>query len=79
MLGLWLFGSRIEELWGPRTFTWYYLGSGIAAAFALRRPRADRGSPVLVPMVGASGAIYGILLAFGLRRTSSDTRIINSC
>jgi len=65
MLGLWLFGARIEQVWGTRTFTWYYFVSGIGGAivygiFSLA------GLAALVPMVGASGAVYGILLAFGL-------------
>ncbi len=65
MLGLWLFGSRIEAAWGSRTFTWYYLVSGLGGGLlygimSLAGVQAD------APMVGASGAIYGILLAFGL-------------
>ncbi|MEZ4389211.1 MAG: rhomboid family intramembrane serine protease [Candidatus Krumholzibacteriia bacterium] len=65
MLGLWLFGSRMEALWGSRTFTWFYFAAGVGGAlvygvFSLA------GVSALVPMVGASGAIYGILLAFGL-------------
>src|SRR6056297_510292 len=65
MLGLWLFGSRIEHHWGTRAFTWYYFASGIGGGlvygiFSLA------GMDALAPMVGASAAVYGILLAFGL-------------
>jgi membrane associated rhomboid family serine protease len=65
MLGLWLFGSRMEAMWGTRTFTWYYFASGIGGAL-LYGVFSLAGIQALVPMVGASGAIYGILLAFGL-------------
>ena len=65
MLGLWLFGSRLEAIWGSRTFTWYYLtcgvgGSVLTAGITLIGLQGD------APMVGASGAVFGILLAFGL-------------
>jgi len=65
MLGLWLFGSRMEAHWGTRTFTWYYLASGIGGAL-LYGIFSLAGVGSLNPMVGASGAVYGILLAFGL-------------
>jgi hypothetical protein len=65
MLGLWLFGSRMEAHWGTRTFTWYYLASGIGGAL-LYGIFSLAGVESLIPMVGASGAVYGILLAFGL-------------
>ncbi len=65
MLGLWLFGSRIEAIWGSRTFAWYYIVSGLGGSvlyglMSLLGAQADHA------MVGASGAVYGILLAFGL-------------
>ncbi len=65
MLGLWLFGSRIEALWGTRTFTRYYFACGIGGA-VLYGLFSLTGIASVIPMVGASGAIYGILLAFGL-------------
>ncbi len=65
MIGLWLFGSRMEVYWGTRTFSWYYLVCGIGGAvlhavFSLAPPA------LYGPVVGASGALFGILLAFGL-------------
>ena len=65
MVGLWLFGSRIETLWGSRTFTWYYFVSGIGGAI-LYGIFSLAGVEAFNPMIGASGAVYGILLAFGL-------------
>jgi membrane associated rhomboid family serine protease len=65
MFVLWMFGPRIEEVWGKRTFLIYYFACGIGAAltygaFSLVGLQAE------VPMVGASGAIFGLLLAFGV-------------
>ena len=65
MLGLWLFGSRLEAIWGTRTFTWYYLICGVGAS-VLYAGMSLLGLQADAPMVGASGAIFGILLAFGL-------------
>jgi membrane associated rhomboid family serine protease len=65
MFGLWIFGMRIEQLWGTRTFAWYYFVSGIGGAI-LYGIFSLAGMASLVPMVGASAAVYGILLAFGL-------------
>jgi len=65
MLGLWLFGSRMEAHWGTRTFAWYYIVSGVGGAI-LYGVFSLAGVAALTPMVGASGAVYGILLAFGL-------------
>src|SRR5215218_8707060 len=58
MLGLYFFGPRVEERLGPRRFITLYLLSGIAGA-ALSMVFA-RGAPI----VGASGALFGIMLAF---------------
>jgi membrane associated rhomboid family serine protease len=65
MLGLWLFGSRLEALWGSRTFTWYYLLCGLGGGVLYGLVSVIQGN-VFAQMVGASGAIFGILLAFGL-------------
>ena len=62
MLVLWMFGSTLESTWGPRRFLKYYFICGIGAG--LLNAMVIPGS--LVPTVGASGAIYGLLLAFGI-------------
>lgn len=62
MLMLWMFGSELEQRWGQRFFLKYYLlcavGGGVTYALA------RFGTPMA--SVGASGAIYGILMAYGL-------------
>ena len=62
MLMLWMFGSVIENVWGPKRFLFYYFLTGIGAG--LFSVLFSFSSPV--PVVGASGAIFGLLVAFGL-------------
>ena len=62
MLYLWIFGNNIEDVLGHFKFTFFYLASGVAAALA-----QVAASPMShVPMVGASGAIAGVLGAYFL-------------
>ena len=64
MYALWLFGVALENLWGPRTFTIYYLfcvfGAGITQ-IVITSIVGD-----YYPTIGASGGVFGILLAYGL-------------
>lgn len=62
MFALWMFGAEIETQWGTRQFNIYYFVCGIGAAIV--NLLATMGNPY--PTVGASGAIYGVLLAFGM-------------
>ncbi len=62
MFALWMFGAEIETHWGTRQFNIYYFVCGIGAATI--NLLATMGNPY--PTVGASGAIYGVLLAFGM-------------
>jgi len=62
MFALWMFGAEIENHWGTRQFNIYYFVCGIGAAII--NLVATISSPY--PTVGASGAIYGVLLAFGM-------------
>ncbi|MBL0058140.1 MAG: rhomboid family intramembrane serine protease [Elusimicrobia bacterium] len=59
---LWALGKVIELQWGTRSFLFYYFlcGVGAAAVNVAVQPNA------LVPVIGASGAIYGLLVAFAL-------------
>jgi len=65
MIGLWMFGSQIESRWGRGPFLLYYLVCGLGGALTYGLFNLF-GMESFVPMVGASGAIYGILLAYGL-------------
>ena len=70
MLSLWMFGTELERMWGTRFFTKYYFITGIGAGMTTLLwslsplPFADE--IYYSPMIGASGAIYGVLLAYGL-------------
>ncbi len=70
MLLLWMFGTELERTWGTRFFTKYYFVTGIGAAVTSLLwsisplPFAD--SMYDSVMIGASGAVYGILLAYAL-------------
>jgi len=62
MLMLWMFGSIIESTWGSRRFLFYYFFTGIAAGLCSFVFAFGSG----VPVVGASGAIFGILVAYAV-------------
>jgi membrane associated rhomboid family serine protease len=64
MLGLWMFGSELERLWGTKRYLQFALVSAVAAAAAQLLVTAAMGSTH--PTAGASGVIYGLLLAYAL-------------
>ena len=88
MFALWMFGSVIERVWGPKKFLFYYIVCGVGAGIV--QELAQYGNYVaqglaayeyvnmggaqismdsyinLWTTIGASGAVYGILLAFGM-------------
>jgi membrane associated rhomboid family serine protease len=65
MYALFLFGSDIERLLGPRRYLTYYLVCVIGAAIAQTIVTASMDQPPR-PTVGASGGVFGVLLAFGM-------------
>ncbi len=70
MLALWMFGTELERMWGTRFFVRYYLVTGVGAAlitvaWALS-PLPYAAAMYQSVVVGASGAIYGLLLAYGM-------------
>jgi membrane associated rhomboid family serine protease len=66
MLSLWMFGTELERTWGTRFFTKYYFVTGIGAAFTTLLLAMWMDDIYYTVTVGASGAIYGLLLAYGL-------------
>ncbi len=66
MLFLWIFGNNVEDVLGHARFLFFYLACGTVAALAqvaVAAAGADQAS-LLIPMVGASGAIAGVLAAY---------------
>ena len=67
VFGLWMFGMEVENTWGSRKFLTFYLLCGVAAGISqlILAPIIEP-SQTLGPTVGASGAVFGVLIAFGM-------------
>ncbi len=75
MYALWIFGSVLEEVWGAKRYLIYYLACALGAAVlysATRYWEISQLAPIYqqaylyVPVVGASGAVFGLLLGYGV-------------
>lgn len=64
MLGLWMFGAELERLWGPKRFMQLFGASVLTAA--LTQLLVNEVPGFGAPTVGASGGLFGLLLAFGM-------------
>ncbi len=76
MFAVWMFGRIIEVTMGSKRFLFYYLTCGLGAGLSQEVVQLAAylyGSTIFGLTVGASGAVYGILLAFGM--TFPDERI----
>ena len=74
MLALWMFGAQLEIDWGYSIFMQFYFFCVIGAAIttAVVSFSGLLGASPLIPTVGASGGIYGILVAFGILHGDSE-------
>ena len=73
MFGLWMFGCVIENVWGPKKFLFYYITCGIGAGLlqetfgSVLTYGAQYASALNAwTTIGASGAVYAVILAFGM-------------
>ena len=70
MLGLWMFGVELERQWGTRFFVKYYaitgIGAGLTTILVSLLPFHATSAIYYSNTIGASGALYGLLLAFAL-------------
>ncbi|MCX6112290.1 MAG: rhomboid family intramembrane serine protease [Proteobacteria bacterium] len=66
MLMLWMFGSELCKLWGKRFFIKYYMITGIGGGMCVTALSLVFPSQFATPTIGASGAIFGLFLAYGL-------------
>jgi membrane associated rhomboid family serine protease len=62
MLMLWFFGPGLEDVWGKREFLYFYFFTGIGAGLC----SVVTSSGSYIPIIGASGAIFGILAAYAV-------------
>ncbi|MEJ5368749.1 MAG: rhomboid family intramembrane serine protease [Bryobacteraceae bacterium] len=65
MLSLWMFGGPLEDTWGTRRFLHFYFFCGIGAGVCVVLLNALTGS-MNTRTIGASGAVYGVLIAFAV-------------
>jgi membrane associated rhomboid family serine protease len=74
MLALWMFGAQLEQDWGYNIFLQFYFFCAVGAALTTIAVAFTGllGASPLVPTVGASGAIFGLLLAFGILHAESE-------
>jgi membrane associated rhomboid family serine protease len=72
MLLLWWLGAELEMRWGSRFFLLYYMVSGVGAAIiyvfslTLYALATSITQPLEIPVIGASGAVFGLMLAYGI-------------
>jgi membrane associated rhomboid family serine protease len=65
MFSLWMFGGLLERVMGSKRYLIYYIVCGLGAAL-VQELMWQFSLQEIVPTVGASGAVFGILLAFGM-------------
>jgi len=70
MLALWMFGTELERIWGTRYFLKFYfvtgIGAGALTVLISLLPFGFTQQLLRVNIIGASGAVYGLLLAYAL-------------
>lgn len=72
MFTLWWVGSELEAKWGAKPFLKYYLTCGVGAGVVyfigvlIFAAITGQVQPLQIPVIGASGAIFGLMLAYGI-------------
>ncbi|NQW37553.1 MAG: rhomboid family intramembrane serine protease [Flavobacteriales bacterium] len=75
MYALYAFGSPLEQMWGSKKFLFFYFSAGLGAA-AIHTLSNYLFQVYNIPAVGASGAIYGVLVAFGMTFPNAKLALI---
>jgi membrane associated rhomboid family serine protease len=65
-LAIYMFGTQLEELWGPRRYIQFLLASALTAAAAYVLLTALSSFTASAPLAGSSGVVFGMLLAFAI-------------
>ncbi|MGB1247296.1 MAG: rhomboid family intramembrane serine protease [Chitinophagales bacterium] len=90
MYGVFLFGTILERIWGAQRFLFYYMATGIGAGmiyllvegirFKMNLgtffPYTEGLAYKVIPVVGASGAVFGILIAFAMLFPNTELRLL---
>lgn len=81
MYALWAFGSPLQRIWGNNKFLFFYFSAGIGAALihtAANYYFLSQGftEVINIPAVGASGAVYGVLVAFAFMYPRAELMLI---
>ena len=83
MFALYMFGTPVEMSWGPKKFLFFYLFTGLGALvlqFIVQYVEISQQSVSMeamnIPMLGASGAVFGILAAYGMQFPNSIIQLI---
>ena len=74
MFALWMFGRILENIWGAKRFLFFYLACGVGAAATHLLMQYLMGGNA--PVVGASGAVMGVIVAFGYLFPNTELMII---
>jgi membrane associated rhomboid family serine protease len=75
MYGLWLFGTKLENIWGTTRFLLFYFVCGVGA-FLMHWLMGYLGFIAPAPIIGASGAISGLIVGYGFLFPNSEFMII---
>jgi len=75
MYALWAFGSPLEQLWGKNKFFFFYFSAGLGAALVYTLANYYMQSYDAIA-VGASGAVYGVLVAFAFNFPNAKLALI---
>jgi len=75
MISLFMFGRVLENVWGAKRFLFFYLACGLGASVAHLAMQYFMGDGV--PTIGASGAVMGVMVAFGYLFPNTEMMIIH--
>ena len=76
MYTLFVFGSALERIWGSRKFLTFYFVTGLGAALCHNLVTLLMHTIANIPTVGASGAIYGLLMGYAMLFPNSELQLI---
>jgi rhomboid-like protein len=76
MYALWMFGAPLENYWGPKRFLIFYMACGLGAAVLYLIFLAFTHAALESSMLGASGAVFGVLTAYAVLFPNSELIII---